>query len=388
ADGGRGPQREQSQKKEREPSDRRSFSSTSPSHQSDARSARRALPTKLLRGGDTRSSSTQKQKTGQNKENLLLAAEQRRRADKKKAHSANEVRKGASRNQLTGKIQKPVEDWKRHSETRHKGSESVSAGKQSKPLRVKGKPSAGSLSDSQSFNWTTESSQPITEEKKASRSKQKPDLSKKSKDERNRKEADSREETEAQKKSSDLSLLTGAATLAAGGAVLVQQMASRSRVSSPFGSESSRGVPQPGSDPEESESRSAEEISRKSAVSINVIPAAESPQQSQEEAEEENGSGATGQKEEEGWRTSPDISQREEVTVNEEKTEEEEKDSETLQAEDLRLSSSRSKQTDVPSNESPVSGDRAVLGEPPSPGQGTVKPSGARGPRSGACSLL
>ncbi|KAM4711214.1 retinitis pigmentosa GTPase regulator b [Anableps anableps] len=304
------PVREQSQRKERK------------------LSSRRALPTQLLRGGGARHPSTQRQKkTGQNKENLLLTVEERRRTDKNKAQSVDEVRRAGSRTQLTGKSQKPAPDWKQHPEPGRIGSESGFTGRESKAPGVKGRPAAGSLTDSQSFSLSTDSSQPITEEKQASRSKQNPDLSKKSKNKRNRKEA------EAQRKSSDLSLLAGAATLAAGGAVLVQQ----SRVSNPSRSESSRGVPKPGSDREESESRSAQEFSRKPAVSINLIPASESPQQGQEEEEEEEeegtGSAPAGEEEEEGWRTSPDVSQEEEVS--EEKRGEEEKDSEALQSGDL-----------------------------------------------------
>uniref|UniRef100_A0A3Q2CH90 X-linked retinitis pigmentosa GTPase regulator-like n=1 Tax=Cyprinodon variegatus TaxID=28743 RepID=A0A3Q2CH90_CYPVA len=206
------PIREQSRKKL---SEGRGSSAKPPSHQRGAGSARREGPAGLPEGGDARSSSGRKEKTGQNKENLLLGVEQRRRTDNRDAQRGREAGKA------TSKRQKPAADWKRRPEPGKKGSGSVRAGKESRSIRVKGKPSAGSLTD---LSLTTESSQPIAAQNKGPRTRPDPDSAKRSKNERNRKEAASKKET-GRKEASGLGLIAGAAALAAGGAVLVQQMA-------------------------------------------------------------------------------------------------------------------------------------------------------------------
>ncbi|PWA22073.1 hypothetical protein CCH79_00010338 [Gambusia affinis] len=247
--------------------------------------------------------------TSQNQQNLL-SLDQSRSTHKNKA-----VRQAGSKTQLTGT--KPAADWDKHPEPRRNGSKSGSARTRSK---------AGWL--------TIESCQPISDERNVSRSKQNPDSSKRSKNERNRKEAT------VQRKRSGGGALAGAATLAAGGAVLVQQLASRRRGS----------APKPGSDLEEPESRSAG-VSRKSAVSINVIPASESPQQEEDEAkekqeeerwrtsseeEEETGSAATGQEEEDTDSETPqpgDQTEEDESAAEEEEGEEEEETSGATESE-------------------------------------------------------
>ncbi|XP_007554462.2 X-linked retinitis pigmentosa GTPase regulator-like isoform X2 [Poecilia formosa] len=251
--------------------------------------ASRALHTQFQKGSDTHSLSAQhnqnQRRISQNQQNLLSLD-----------HKNKAVRQAGSKTQLTGT--KPAADWDKHPEPRRNASKSGPAGPESK---------AGWL--------TIESCQPISDERNASHSKPNPDSSKRSKNERNRKEA------AAQRKCSGGSTLAGAAILAAGGAVLVQQLASRRRGS----------APKPDSDPEEFEYLSAE-VNRKSAVSINVIPASESPQQEEEEEEEEEEQEEE-QEEEKRWRTS---SEKEEETGSastgqKEEEEEEDTDSETPQ---------------------------------------------------------
>ncbi|XP_014889144.1 retinitis pigmentosa GTPase regulator b isoform X2 [Poecilia latipinna] len=253
--------------------------------------ASRALHTQFQKGSDTHSLSAQhnqnQRRISQNQQNLLSLD-----------HKNKAVRQAGSKTQLTGT--KPAADWDKHPEPRRNASKSGPAGPESK---------AGWL--------TIESCQPISDERNASHSKPNPDSSKRSKNERNRKEA------AAQRKCSGGSTLAGAAILAAGGAVLVQQLASRRRGS----------APNPDSGPEEFESLSAE-INRKSAVSINVILASESPQQEEEEEEEqeEEEQEEEEQEEEKRWRTS---SEKEEETgsasTGQEEEEEEDTDSETPQ---------------------------------------------------------
>ncbi|XP_017296991.1 retinitis pigmentosa GTPase regulator b isoform X2 [Kryptolebias marmoratus] len=426
--------KEQNQKKERKLSKQSSFSTTSPSRKSDTGSPRR------LRSSSSRSSasrSLQKQKsTRQNKENLVLAVEQLgRRPDKNRTLSVDDFRKAASernprpvqsKNQLIGVSGKPA------AESRQEVKQV-----ETKPVRVKNKTGKPVHSDSPGFHLrdTVHEENTKTEKKRPSKSKPKPntDLSKNIKNQKNQKDSDA-------KKKSDLSLLAGAVSVAAG-TVLVQEMISRSRLSSPSGSESSHAVPQGAmrrsnqesesqgamrrsdqesesqdamrrsdqesesqdamrrsdqesesqdamrrsdqesesqdamrrsdqesesqdamrrSDQEsesqdamrrsdqESESHSAEDFSHKSAVSINIIPAAESPGRrtsqdekdtSQDEGEELTGSARAGQEEEEedkDQRTSPDVSQEEEEVSDEERTKggEEDDDDDTLQPED------------------------------------------------------
>nr|XP_054591022.1 retinitis pigmentosa GTPase regulator b [Nothobranchius furzeri] len=346
---------------------------------SDSRS--RALPTELLKSsGSLASPNLQKQKkTSQNNENLILAVEQLgRRPNKKQVPSVDEVKKPAFKRhpkpaqggkQLMGVSRKPAAAWKPSPETRQKVLSATAKRGESKPLRVKSKPTISSPAQTDSpgshlKNLTDEesgrSSQPITEEKPASEPKQNTDLSKKSKDLKNKREA-------LNKKSSDLCLLAGAASLAAG-AVLVQEMRSRITSSSPSPSERSHGFPL--SAATRSGSEESRDFSNKSVVSINIIPAAEPPEQgtsrdgdtsqdqkdtrqdedtsedvkntskdtswdekdtSQDEGEELTGSVlGREEEEEESRRTSPDMSQEEEEVSDPNKNEE---DSNTLQSE-------------------------------------------------------
>uniref|UniRef100_A0A3B4GW56 X-linked retinitis pigmentosa GTPase regulator-like n=1 Tax=Pundamilia nyererei TaxID=303518 RepID=A0A3B4GW56_9CICH len=120
-------------------------------------------------------------------------------------------------------------------------------------------------------------SQQVSEVKKIPKSKEKKtDLSKKNKNEKNMKEAQIKKGSEVQEKSTDLSLLVGAASLAAGAALI---QAGR-RLSSTSLSENSCAVLKESvtkSLSEESESYAAN-FSHRSAVSINIISAPESPE--------------------------------------------------------------------------------------------------------------
>ncbi|XP_035533289.1 retinitis pigmentosa GTPase regulator b [Morone saxatilis] len=385
--GKHGKGQKENQKKERKLLKESSFSSTSPSQKSETVSPRRALPTELLRGHNARSlasQSSQRQKTAiQNKENLIMAIEDLQRTpSKNKPPSVGDIRKAASKQRLRhvqGKSQlievgrKLLPDSEQSPEPKKTESESESAlakvkQVQPQPVRVKSKPivvqsqragvsSPGkrSRTDSPEFHL----SDALNEE--SLRSPRLLSEVKKNSDEKNKKEAQSKKgsrvATQKQKGASDLGLLAGAASLAAG-SVLMHEVASRRRFSSasPSPSESSRGILKDSitkSQSEESESYAAD-FSNKSAISINIIPAAESqdeketsPDESEEESKEQTHSamGKQEEEEEEGQRTSAEVSEQEEEEdeedvsnsvekVTEEEEEEEDKDSDTLQPED------------------------------------------------------
>ncbi|XP_070786972.1 retinitis pigmentosa GTPase regulator b [Enoplosus armatus] len=373
----------ENKKRERKLSKQSSFSSTPPAHKRETVSPRRALPTELLRSPSARSlasRSPQRHKTAnQNKENLIMAVEElQRKPSKNKPPNVGDIRRAASKQRLQpvqGKSQlievgrKLEPDSKQGPETRKAasgvGSESAVAKVkrvQPKPVSVESKPmqhagvsSAGkrshtdapglhlsAASDEESFD----SPRLLSEVKKNSESKESRDFSKKSKNEKNKKEAQSKKESklakETTKEASNLGLLAGAASLAAG-SVLTHEVASRSRLSSPSPSEGSRGVLKDGvrkSQSDESEAYAAD-LSNKSAVSINIIPESQDEEEtSQEESEEERKE--LEDEDEEGQRTSAEVSEEEEEEEEEadvshsiEKvTEEEEEDSDTLQPED------------------------------------------------------
>ncbi|XP_013763475.1 X-linked retinitis pigmentosa GTPase regulator-like isoform X4 [Pundamilia nyererei] len=301
--------KEQSQRKQRKLSKQSSFSSTSLSCKSEAASPLRALPTELLRSRSTRTqgpkSPQRHQKSNQNKVNLILAVEELQdRPSKNKPTSIRDINKAASKeqqmqvhskSQVIGVHRKLAADSKQSPETMKKSldfnSKSAKVEKvKSKPVRVKSKPtgisSPGKLShtDSASFHlsdtFDEESivgSQQVSEVKKIPKSKEKKtDLSKKNKNEKNMKEAQIKKGSEVQEKSTDLSLLVGAASLAAGAALI---QAGR-RLSSTSLSENSCAVLKESvtkSLSEESESYAAN-FSHRSAVSINIISAPESPE--------------------------------------------------------------------------------------------------------------
>ncbi|XP_076579400.1 retinitis pigmentosa GTPase regulator b isoform X2 [Chaetodon auriga] len=360
------------------------FSSTSQSQKKKIQTAspRQALPTELLIGHSARSLASQRPKTtNQNKENLILAVEElQRKPSKNTPPSVGDIRKAATGRRfgpVQGKSQlidvgRKLSD-KQSPETRKTGSgvgsESTAAKvKQVQPKAVSvkskapvgqtaGRRSTGSpgfhLSDASNDESSGRPRLPA-EGKTNSRSKD-AEFSKKSKDERNKKEAQSKKHVkENEKEASDLSLLAGAASLAAGSA-LIHEAASRSRFSSPSPSpsESSRGVLKRSATKQrdaESESYAAD-FSNKSAVSINIVPAPESPDKetSQETSQgEKETSQETSQGEgEEEQRTSADVSEEEEEEEEDvshsikkitEEEEDDDKDSDTLQpAEDSEM---------------------------------------------------
>ncbi|XP_065808263.1 retinitis pigmentosa GTPase regulator b isoform X1 [Labrus bergylta] len=379
------------QKKEGKLSKLSSFSSTPSSHKSETVSPRRALPTELLRGPVARSSAPQtpqgQKASKQNKENLILAVEDLQRKPGKNKHpSIQDIKKAASKrrskptqggNQLMEVGRKSGHDSKQHPEIRKTVSaESTVKVKQSQPrhVTVKSKPIAvqsqhtqasSSGKHSHTDSESLDSSRLLSQGKSSSKSKENTEISKKSKNEKNKKEAKSKKESKPAegktKEASNLNLLAGAASLAAG-AVLMHEVMSQN---SPSPSESSHSVLKDGVKTfhsEESES-SADDFRNKSAVSINIIPAAESPEDgtsrretSPDESEEKTDSVTVQQEEEEEeeeeeQRTSADVSEEEEdvshsVEKVTEEEEEEEKDSDTLKAEEESGSDAGSSVTD------------------------------------------
>ncbi|XP_039462719.1 X-linked retinitis pigmentosa GTPase regulator-like isoform X3 [Oreochromis aureus] len=368
--------KEQGQRKQRKLSEQSSFSSTSLSCKSEAASSLRALPTELLRSRSTRTQGPQRpqrhQKSNQNKANLILAVEElQEKPSTNKPTSIRDINKAASKeqqmqvhskSQVIGVRRKLAADSKQSPEIMKKrldfNSKSAKVEKvESKPVRVKGTPtgisSPGKLShtDSASFHLSDTldeesivGSQQVSEVKKTPKSKEKKtDLSKKNKNEKNMKDAQIKRGSEVQKKSTDLSLVVGAASLAAGAALI---QAGR-RLSSTSLSENSCAVLKESvtkSLSEESESYAAN-FSHKSAVSINIIPAPESPEmrtisdQSEQmdsaaiKEEEEDNEEAV---EEEEGQTDAEVSEEEEdvshIIKKVAENAEDEKESDTLQS--------------------------------------------------------
>nr|XP_046238715.1 retinitis pigmentosa GTPase regulator b isoform X2 [Scatophagus argus] len=403
------------QKKDRKLLKQSSFSSTSPSGKSETVSPRRPLPTERLKGHSARalpSQSLQRQKTAnQNKENVLMAVEELQgKAGKNKPQGVEDIRKAASKQRLRpagGKSQlmevgrKLPESLETRKTVSGVGSESA-VGRvkqvQPKPVSVNSKPivvqsqragvsspgvhrHAGSpgihLSGANQESFS--SPQLLSEVKQTSRSTENSHFSKKSKNEKNKKESKVLNET--QDEASDLDVLAGAASLAAG-SMLMHEVVSRSRFSSaaPSPTKSNHGVLRDSatkSRSEESESYAAD-LSNKSAVSINIIPAPESQDEketsqdeketsedekgmsqdeketsqdekemsqadSEEESEKQTASVSVKQEEEEdeeGQRTSAEVSEEEEeedvshsIEKVTEEEEEEDTDSNTLQPE-------------------------------------------------------
>ncbi|XP_049920866.1 X-linked retinitis pigmentosa GTPase regulator-like isoform X2 [Epinephelus moara] len=303
-----------------------SFSSTSPSRGSKAVSPRRPLPTELLRSPGARSLAPQSphRLRTTNKENLTM--EELQRKPSKNKPSVGDIRKAASKQRLRpaqGKSQlievgRKLES-KQSPETRKmvvSGAEKVKPSKpKSKPIAVR---SAGASSPrSPGFHLgdaldDESSGRRLSEVRKKSKDA---DFSKKSKNEKNKKEAESNKET-----SSKLGLLAGAASLAAG-SVLVHEVASRSRLSSPSLSESSHSARKDSttkSRSEESESGAAD-VSNKSAVSINIIPDSSEGRTSQDEKDTSQDEEDTSQDEKGRSQDEKDTSEDEKDTSQDEK---------------------------------------------------------------------
>uniref|UniRef100_A0A7N6AK81 X-linked retinitis pigmentosa GTPase regulator n=1 Tax=Anabas testudineus TaxID=64144 RepID=A0A7N6AK81_ANATE len=341
-----------------------SFSSASPPHKIEAVSPRRALPTELLRSHSARSLASlnsQGQKTrSQNKENLIMAVEElQRKPIRNKPQSAEAISKGASKqhprpvqgkSQLNGR--KLTEEDPEIKKTVLSGGSESSAVKvkrlQAKPVKVKsrsvivqsrntGVSSPGKFQNTYlpDFNLTDSLNGESTGSsvvKGNSESKENTDLSKTSKNEKNKKEVQPKKEsTPAKQAQKQFNVHDGAASLAAG-SVLIHEVVSRSSQSP---SESSRGISKDNvmkSASEESECHNGE-LSNKSAVSINVIPAPESPDvrtsqdeketsqdKSKDESKEQANSVTLKEEEEdddkEGQRTSAGVSGDEEDSHN------------------------------------------------------------------------
>ncbi|XP_041822496.1 retinitis pigmentosa GTPase regulator b isoform X1 [Chelmon rostratus] len=339
------------------------FSSTPRSHKktSEAVSPRRALPTELLRGHGARSPasrSPQRPKTSdRNKENLILAVEELQRKPSKNT-SVGDFRKAAIKRRLgpaQGESQlievgRKLSDSKQSPETRKTVSGESAAAKvkqaQPKAVSVKSKPmvvgsqhagvsSAGKRSDTGSPGFhlrgalNEESSgggRLHSEVKKNSKFKEKTDFSKKSKDEKNKKEAQSKKGSEhakgTEEEASDLSLLAGTASLAAG-SLLLHEAASRSHFSSasPSPSESSRGVMKHSVRKMRADESESYDFSNKSTVSINIVPAPESSEvsTSQDEKEASQDEKETSQDEKETSQDEKETSQDEKETSQDEK---------------------------------------------------------------------
>ncbi|XP_041638263.1 X-linked retinitis pigmentosa GTPase regulator-like isoform X1 [Cheilinus undulatus] len=313
-----------------------SLSSTPTSQKSGSVTPRRALPAEHLRSPGAHSLASQisqtQNKSQQNEENLTLAVENlQRRPGKSKPQSLGDSKKAASKpksrtakgkSQLMEVVRKPETDPKQSPATRKKdlnvGSESVKEKQfqpkrvsvKSKPIAVKSQqtgassPGEHSQTDSESFD--------SSRQEKSPKFKEYAEFSKKSKNEKNVKEAKSKEESGKKEQASNLGLIAGAASLAAGAALIHGVMSQNS----PSPSESSHSVLKDNVREFTSEGpgSTADDFSNKSAVSINIIPAAESPEDgtSQEESEERTDSGTVKQEDEEEQRTSADVSEEEE----------------------------------------------------------------------------
>ncbi|XP_023805502.1 X-linked retinitis pigmentosa GTPase regulator [Oryzias latipes] len=315
---------EQRQRKNRQPPNQSSFSSTSPSRKSGGEEGRRSHAPL----------SQSEQRWKKNKENLMVGVEKLQGRSKKMktpsvssaAMSESHPRAGQGKRQTSGVGRKQNLEARKSPESKLK--------KNKRPVEDE-KSSASSRPSSEKIN----------------KPKQGVVLSKKSKNEKNRKASDKEEEPDAQKKS-DLHMLATAASLAAG-ATFIQEMVSRSGSSSPSPSESRRRILQDSetkSGSKESDLDGAEP-SRRSSVSINVIPAPRSPEQrtsqdedelSLDQSEEETNSAAAqeeedDEEEEESGRKSPDISEKNSASSDKDTVDEDDDDDDdedTLQPEE------------------------------------------------------
>ncbi|KAM6893458.1 retinitis pigmentosa GTPase regulator b [Xenentodon cancila] len=311
------PQKVQSQRKERKLSKQGSFSSSV--------SPRRALPTELLRSVLR----SQRANGGQNKENLLMEVERldgrpvkcKTPVDIRKVVSQSRPKPVQGKSQLMQVSRKPAVDQKQSPDTRKTVSSvsSDSAVAEVRQVRVKSKPAVAqrqpAAEPGKSSSSEEQSCQTPPDGNRSCRSKH--NLTKTSKNEKNRK--NQIKEATKDPNVSGLSLLAGAATLAAGaGLILGTEASGHSSSASPSQSSARKQRS------DESESRN------KSTVSINIIPADQSTDQrtSLDEDEEQTDSAAAGeeeddQEEEEEDGDKPDQRTKERGSEEEEEEEEE-----------------------------------------------------------------
>ncbi|XP_047433113.1 X-linked retinitis pigmentosa GTPase regulator-like, partial [Mugil cephalus] len=348
----------QSQRKES------SLSSTSPSGKSQTASSRRALPTELLRSHSAQSLASQSpqrlKESSLDKENLIMAVEElQRRPAKNKPLSLEDVRKAASQrrprpgqgqSQLIGLGREPATEAEQ-SEAR-KTVLSISSGAavgkvqqvESEPVRRRRKAivvqsqhagvRAADKHSPTSLHLREDLDQESTRgTNRKPQATEDTDLSKKSKNEKNRKEAQSKSQSErSQKKWSEVSLLSGAASVAAG-SLLIQEVAARTESSRPGGRDSGSSFrDQP-------------------PVTINITPAPERPElrtsldhsqedEEEEEEDEEEEEEDDDEEEEEEDEEEEEEDEEEEVghgaekVAEDEEEEDEDKDSDTLHPKD------------------------------------------------------